>query len=359
MPDGMWILMGIRMPTTQDTQPSTRKQGAMLLEIHDIRKTYRRRLRRGEGVRANDGITLRADAGQVYGLLGHNGAGKTTLVNQVVGSLKPDAGTIHVDGVDLVGDPSHARQVCSLQPQAQLPITGLKPRQAIDLIGRIRGGQSAAVEARRDMLVEALDIGEWLETDGEKLSGGVKRLVSFAMAAIVPGRVIMLDEPTNDVDPVRRRLLWDAVRALADEGNTVLLVTHNVVEAERAVDRLAVLDAGRVVAEGTPAQLKADLEHELRLDLTLEPRAVVAPRPFVQRYDLKGVRARAIIESSDAALAVEWAQSLRGDGVIGEFSLTPATLEDVYVDLVSPLSTDARAEAPLASTQEVSHARAA
>jgi ABC-2 type transport system ATP-binding protein len=209
------------------------------------------------------------------------------------------------------------------------------------------------------MLVEALDIGEWLETDGEKLSGGVKRLVSFAMAAVVPGRVIMLDEPTNDVDPVRRRLLWDAVRALADEGNTVLLVTHNVVEAERAVDRLAVLDAGRVVAEGTPARLKADLEHELRLDLTLEPGAVATPPPFVQRYDLKGIRARAIIEASDAAPAVEWAQSLRGDGVIGEFSLTPATLEDVYVDLVSPMSTDARADALPASTKEVSHARAA
>ena len=331
----------------------------MLLEIHEIRKTYRSRFRRGEGVRANDGVTLQADAGQVYGLLGHNGAGKTTLVNQVVGLLKPDAGTIHVDGVDLIAQPSHARQVCSLQPQAQLPIPGLKPRQAIDLIGRIRGGEPRAVEARRDQLVAALDIGEWLETDGDKLSGGVKRLVSFAMAAVVPGRVIMLDEPTNDVDPVRRRLLWDAVRALADEGNTVLLVTHNVVEAERAVDRLAVLDAGRVVAEGTPAQLKAGLEHELRLDLTFEPGQVAVPPSFAQRYDPKGMHARAIIDSSDAALAVEWAESLRATEVLGEFSLTPATLEDVYVDLVTPASTDASADAPVASPEEVPHARAA
>lgn len=331
----------------------------MLLEIQGLTKTYRRAFRRTAGVRANDGITLRADAGQVYGLLGHNGAGKTTLVNQVVGLLKPDDGTIHVDGVDLVADPSHARRVCSLQPQAQLPITGLKPRQAIDLIGRIRGGEPSVVEARRDQLVESLDIGEWLETDGEKLSGGVKRLVSFAMAAVVPGRVIMLDEPTNDVDPVRRRLLWDAVRALADEGNTVLLVTHNVVEAERAVDRLAVLDAGRVVAEGTPAQLKTGLEHELRLDLTLEPGRSTSPPPFVLRYDPKGQHARAIVESVDAAPAVEWAQSLRASGVIAEFSLTPATLEDAYVDLVSLTTDDAPADAPIASTEEVSHARAA
>ena len=244
-----------------------------------------------------------------------------------MGLLKPDAGTIRVDGVDLVADPGFARQVCSLQPQAQLPITGLTPRQAIDLIGRIRGGEAAEVQARRARLVEALDIGEWLETDGEKLSGGVKRLVSFAMAAVVPGRVIVLDELTNDVDPVRRRLLWDAVRSLADEGNTVLLVTHNVTEAERAVDRLAVLNAGRVVAEGTPAQMKAGLEHELRLDLTLEPgRSAPSPAPFVTRYQPNGTRARAIVESSQAAAAIEWAQQLRQRQLVGEFSLTPASL---------------------------------
>jgi ABC-2 type transport system ATP-binding protein len=311
-------------------------------------------------VLANDGITMQADGGQVYGLLGHNGAGKTTLVNQVVGLLMPDSGSIEVDGVDLVAHPGHAREVCSLQPQAQLPINGLKPRQAIDLIGRIRGGEAAAVRARRDQLVEALDIGEWLETDGEKLSGGVKRLVSFAMAAVVPGRVVVLDEPTNDVDPVRRRLLWDAVRALADEGSTVLLVTHNVAEAERAVDRLAVLEAGRVVAEGTPAQLKAGLEHELRLDLTLEPgRVAPPPAPFVARYQPNGTRARAIVDASQAAAAIDWAQGLRTRQIVGEFSLTPASLEDAYVELVSTKPGNASVDVLPVSSEEVSHAHAA
>ena len=329
----------------------------MLLEINGITKTYRSRFRRGRGVRANDGITIAADAGQVYGLLGHNGAGKTTLVNQVVGLLRPDSGTIHIDGVDAVADPSYARAACSLQPQAQLPITGLKPRQAIDLIGRIRGADAAQVRRRRDELVAALDIGEWLETDGEQLSGGVKRLVSFAMAAVVPGRVVILDEPTNDVDPLRRRLLWEAVRRLADEGNAVMLVTHNVVEAEKAVDRLAVLDAGRVVAEGTPAHLKAGLEHELRLDLSLEPGFEAPPaEPFVLRYQPNGTRARAIVEAGRAATAIEWAQSLRARGVVGEFSLTPVTLEDVYVELVSK---QAAPRLESADTQEAIHVHAA
>jgi ABC-2 type transport system ATP-binding protein len=331
----------------------------MLLEAHQITKTYRRRFRRGEAVRANDGINLRADGGQVYGLLGHNGAGKTTLVNQVVGLLRPDEGTIHIDGRDAVADPGYARQACSLQPQAQLPINGLTPRQAIDLMGQLRGGRTADVQARRARLIDALDIGEWLDTDGERLSGGVKRLVSFAMAAVAPGRIVVLDEPTNDVDPVRRRLLWSAVRALADEGSTVLLVTHNVVEAERAVDRLAVLDAGRVVAEGTPAQLKADLEHELRLELSLEP-GISAPAmpPFATRYLPNGSRALAIVPAEHAVDALGWAQRLRASGDIGEFALTPASLEDVYVDLVSD-RTGVAQPMLLAPSREVSHARAA
>ena len=324
-----------------------------MLEIEDLSKTYKRRFRRG-GVLANDGITIRAEAGQVYGLLGHNGAGKTTLVNQVVGLLLPDGGSIRIDDRDAVADPAYARQETSLQPQAQLPINGLKPRQAIDLIGQLRGGEKAAVQRRRAELVEALDIGEWLDAEGEKLSGGVKRLVSFAMAAVVPGKVVILDEPTNDVDPVRRRLLWSAVRRLAAEGSAVLLVTHNVVEAEKAVDRLAVLDAGRVVAEGTPAVLKAGHEHELRLELSLEPgQSTPAPAPFVHRYQPNGSRALAIVPADQAAAALEWAQQLRAGEVIGEFSITPASLEDVYVDLVSnPIPA-------VQPTQEVSHARAA
>ena len=205
-----------------------------------------------------------------------------------------------------------------------------------------------------------LDIGEWLDTDGERLSGGVKRLVSFAMAAVAPGRVVVLDEPTNDVDPVRRRLLWSAVRALADEGCAVLLVTHNVVEAERAVDRLAVLDAGRVVAEGSPAQLKADLEHELRLELTLEPGHAVLPAApaFVSRYLPTGGRATAIVPVERASDALGWVQRLRADGVIGEFALTPASLEDVYVELVSD-GTSATRPARVAADREVARARAA
>jgi ABC-2 type transport system ATP-binding protein len=331
----------------------------MLLECDGITKTYRSRVRRGSGVRANDLITLQVDGGQVYGLLGHNGAGKTTLVHQIVGLLRPDSGDIHIAGHDAVADPGFARRSCSLQPQAHLPINGLSPRQAIDLMGQLRGGRAEQVRARRAQLIDALDIGEWLDTDGERLSGGVKRLVAFAMAAVVPGRVVVLDEPTNDVDPVRRRLLWSAVRSLADEGSAVLLVTHNVVEAERTVDRLAILDAGRVVADGTPAQLKAGLEHELRLDVSLEP-GTPAPAvpPFASRYVPNGSRALLILPADRAADGLAWAQRLHANGDIGEFALTPASLEDAYVGLVSRCPTSSEIDTT-AVDWGMAHGRAA
>lgn len=301
-----------------------------LLEITDLVKVYR------GGTRANDGISLSVPCGTVYGMLGHNGAGKTTLINQVVGLLRPTSGTIRLDGRDAVADPGYARRICSVQAQAQVPINGLTPRQAIELVGRLRGGRLRDVRQRASRLIEALDIGQWERTDGQKLSGGVKRLTSFAMAAVVPGGLVMLDEPTNDVDPVRRRLLWGQVRALADEGAAVLLVTHNVVEAERSVDRLVVLDHGRAVAEGTPASLKEDLASDLRLELVLEPGAAPPTMaPFVSRTIANGARILATVATHSAGEAAAWAESLQRVGVVEEFALSPATLEDVYVRLVN------------------------
>jgi len=304
----------------------------MLLEIEELTKVYR------TGTRANDGVNLQVAEGEVFGLLGHNGAGKTTLVNQVVGLLRPTFGSIRIDGRDMVANPGLARQLCSFQAQAQVPIDGLTPRQAIDLLGQLRGASRSDVRAGRDRLVEALDLGEWLDTDAARLSGGVKRLVAFAMAAVAPGRLVMLDEPTNDVDPVRRRMLWRQVRHLADHGAAVLLVTHNVIEAERSVDRLAILDEGRVIAEGSPAELKARLGAALRLELVLDSEATALPvSPFGMSAVQVGNRLMVGVPIEGAGEAVSWAESLQSSHAVDEFTLGPATLEDVYVALVEGL----------------------
>ena len=300
-----------------------------LLEIEHLVKEY------GGHVRANDDISISVEAGEVYGLLGPNGAGKTTLVNQLIGLLGPTPGTILVDGHDVVRDPGFARRLSSFLPQQDIPIDGLTPRQAIELIGRMRGGQKKDVRRRGAELIAALEIGDWADIQGQRLSGGVRQLVAFVMAAVTPGRIVILDEPTNDVDPLRRRLLWRQVTALAERGSAVLLVTHNVLEAERAVNRLAVLDHGRVIGQGTPATIKGDSANLLRIEVTFEPSAEQPePPPFLTRAVHGGRRTLGLVESAEVGVAVRWAQGLQAQGIVEEFSIGPTSLEEAYVQMV-------------------------
>lgn len=306
----------------------------MLLQIEHLTKDY------NKGVRANNDISLEVDAGQVFGLLGHNGAGKSTLLNQVIGLAKPTAGSIRIDGMDAVADPAMARRVCSLQPQTQAPLDGLTPRQAIELMARIRGADRHRARKRAVELLLTLDLEEWADTVADKLSGGVRRLTAFCMAVAEPGKLVMLDEPTNDVDPVRRRLLWRQIRAVADAGHSVLLVTHNVIEAERAVEHLVILDAGRVVASGTPSELRGDQSDRLRLEITAPDRdsvtqlveQVVGNQPAgVEPPVVDGRRAIISIAADTATAALAWAQHEQATGRIDEFQVTPVSLEDVYI----------------------------
>ncbi|MFI5931389.1 ABC transporter ATP-binding protein [Actinoplanes sp. NPDC051494] len=287
-----------------------------MLHIESLTKEYRR------GVRANDGISLDVAEGQVVGLLGHNGAGKTTLLSQVVGLVRPTSGRVELLGRDPVAEAAWARTVCSFQPQAQAPLTGVTARQAIEIVGRLRGGSLREVRRRTSALLAALDIEEWADSPAEKLSGGIRRLTAFGMATVMPGKLVMLDEPTNDVDPVRRRLLWAQVRALATAGHAVVLVTHNIAEAERTIDHVVVLDHGRVVAAGTPAALAAGREMQLSLSFD-------GPLPrWASSGRRDGDRLTLTLAAADSVEAVAWAGRHTD-----RFSLNPAGLEDVYVGL--------------------------
>ena len=297
-----------------------------LLEVEHIRKAYR------GGSLANDDISLSVEAGEVFGLLGPNGAGKTTLVSQIIGLLAPTSGTIRVAGVDTVANPGFARQACSFQPQTQVPIEGMTPFQAIELAGRLRGGRVDQVRARTHELIDGFELGAWSQKNSQALSGGVRRLVAFCMAAVVPGQVTILDEPTNDVDPLRRRLLWQQVRLLADQGSAVLLVTHNVLEAERSVDRLAIIDHGKVIGSGTPGSMKNGDGDFMRLELLLEPGMALPPLPAFLSHPVNGGR-RLIgrVSAADVNQAALWANQMKASQLVEEYSLGPATLEDAYI----------------------------
>jgi ABC-2 type transport system ATP-binding protein len=310
------------------------------LRVTDLRKVYRRT------VVANDGITLYVEPGEVYGLLGPNGAGKSTLVKQVIGLLKPTSGSIRLGAHDLVASPGIARQLCSYLPQAQMPIDALRAGEAIELTGRIRGGDAATIRRRAGELLDALDLLEWRNVLGSRLSGGVRRLVGFAMVTAWPGAVVILDEPTNDVDPLRRRLLWDEVRRVADRGAAVVLVTHNVLEAEKAVDRLAIIDQGRLLAEGTPSSLKSGSRDQLRLQVMLHPGAAEPDTPpFVARSARTGHNLVAVVGEADAGPAIAWARTLTDAGVAEEYALGAVTLEDAYIQLTGHASLDGQVHA--------------
>jgi ABC-2 type transport system ATP-binding protein len=269
------------------------------LLLNGITKTYK------GNVVANDAVNMEIRRGEVFGLLGPNGAGKTTLVSQIIGLSRPDSGSIRYGGIDLVREPAMARRLCSYLPQTQIPVDSVPLGTAVELIGRMRGGRADEVRSRTRELFENLEIEEWRTKPGSRVSGGVLRLVEFALATVWPGAVVILDEPTNDVDPLRRRLLWRQVRNVADMGHAVLLVTHNVMEAERAVDRLAILDCGRILAQGTPVSLSREKGGgSLRLEVTLEPEAL------------------------------EWARSRKAAGSVETFVLGPSSLEDTYLQIM-------------------------
>jgi len=291
-----------------------------VLEVRDLQKRYR------GGTLANAGISLALRAGEVYGLLGPNGAGKTTLVRQVLGLLRPTSGSIVVDGVDVVADPGFARRTIGFLPQGQFDLQSLHVDELIFSVARLRGLDRSHARQRTEVLLEQLDLVAFRTTSMHAASGGIRRLAGFAAAIAGEARLLVLDEPTNDVDPIRRQLLWNAIAELGERGTTVLLVTHNLAEAERVINRLAIIDGGRIVREGTPASLRSVVTEQLHLDLTLAgevtPHAALLAGPAGQ--------GRYLFDQRDLGAVSAWLTRVREDGLLLDFRIGPPTLDDIY-----------------------------
>lgn len=302
-----------------------------MLVINDLTKMY-------SGTTANNSISFTVEKGEIFGLLGPNGSGKTTLVSQIIGFLKPTKGHIEVAGTDVISRPDLARKLCSLQPQENISLNGLTPRQAIELTGRIRNGNTREIKEKTNELLKDLQLEEWADQQTEKLSGGIKRLVTFCMAIVVPSKLVILDEPTNDVDPIRRKLLWEQVRKVANSGATVLLITHNVLEAERSVDRLALIDNGNLVGVGTPASLKGAFNQKLRLELTLyrKDEDLIYPE-YVSMISHNKQKVILSISKEHSKELMDWVISLQEANKIEEFALSVATLEDAYSSIIGSI----------------------
>jgi len=306
----------------------------MVLDVQNITKIYKGPSK--SKIVANDHLTFDIDKGEIFGLLGHNGAGKTTLVHQIMGTLMPTSGNITLHGKSVQKFPKRARSLCSLQPQSEFQLGFLTPAQAVSTMGKMRGGSKKEVKQRMDMLFEKLKIGKWAHTHGVRLSGGIRRLTVFCMAVIQPGNLVILDEPTNDVDPTRRRYLWDVIRELTSDGTSVILVTHNVIEAEKAVDRLAILHKGQFAAKGTVPEVKRKVSDQKRLEINLSS---IFDRHEDHDWSIathrNGANVIYSLDESSVLTAIEWAETQLKQGKILDYTLSPKTLEDVYVELTA------------------------
>jgi len=211
------------------------------------------------GTRAVCGIDLAISAASVYGLLGPNGAGKTTTIRVLATLIRPDGGSARVLGHDVVRESSKVREKVSLTGQFASIDEDLTGHENLVLIGRLLGFSWRQARARAEELLAAFDLEEAADRQVRKYSGGMRRKLDIAASLVVTPELLFLDEPTTGLDPRSRNQVWDIVRAIAAEGTTVLLTTQYLEEADRLADRLAVIDHGRVIAEGTSRELKASV----------------------------------------------------------------------------------------------------
>ena len=205
--------------------------------------------------RALDDVDLTVAPGQTLGVLGHNGAGKTTLVRVLTTQVRPDAGRILLDGIDVVAHPARVRPRIGVTGQYAGLDDFLTTVENLELVGRLAGLRGAARGRARD-LVDRFGLYEVAARRVGELSGGTRRRVDLAASLVGTPRVLFLDEPTTGLDPTARQAMWDVVRDLTAAGTTVVLTTQYLEEADRLADHVAVLDHGRIVAHGTPAELK-------------------------------------------------------------------------------------------------------
>ncbi|MDQ3963869.1 MAG: ABC transporter ATP-binding protein [Actinomycetota bacterium] len=301
-------------------------------EIRNVTKVFE-----SPRIVANESISATIQGGEAFGLLGPNGAGKTTLVRQLVGLLVPTSGEIRLFGepVRANRDRRQGRTVAYL-PQGSLTFGEFHVAEAIRWTGLLRGCSAMVATSETEDLIDALELGGVGDRQIRKLSGGQRRLVQIAMTLVGRLPVLILDEPTTDVDPGLRARIWELLSRRTREGSAVILVTHDVQEAEHVLDRVAILDRGSVVAAGSPAELKQDLAHRTRVEVVIAEDARVDVKRLAAVLPEARVRDRLVsawVPAEDAVAMLEKVVSAAGLESLEDIRLVTPSLEDVYLEV--------------------------
>jgi ABC-2 type transport system ATP-binding protein len=290
-------------------------------------------------------VDLDVPQGTVLGLLGHNGAGKTTAVRILTTLLAPTEGRAAVAGHDVVADAAIVRTKIGLAGQ-QATVDGLLSARAnLEMVGRLYHLPRAAARARADELLERFDLADAADRLVRTFSGGMRRRLDLAASLVATPPVLFLDEPTTGLDPRSRIELWSLLRELVRDGATMLLTTQYLEEADRLADDIVVLDGGRVVAQGSPAHLKARVGGE-RLEITVGGASELAPAaaalgPFASDQPAVDAEASRVVVPVNAGVPLaEVVRALDAAGVATtDLHRREATLDDVFLALTEPTAT--------------------
>jgi ABC-2 type transport system ATP-binding protein len=291
-----------------------------------------------QGIRALDGLDISVPRGMIYGLLGPNGAGKSTTVKVLTSLARPDSGTARVNGIDVLARPGQVRQVIGVVAQRSGADPTATGRENLMLQGRLYGLRGGAVGGRADELLGHFGLTEAGGRLVRTYSGGMQRRLDVALGLMHRPEVLFLDEPTTGLDPESRAAMWQEITRLAgSEGLTVLLTTHYLEEADRLASQLAIVDRGRVVASGTPDELKGELRGDVvqvalpaDTDASLV-KSVLAGLPEVRDVVIAGRDVSARSDDGAAAVPVVLALLQRAGINAASVAVARPSLDDVYL----------------------------
>jgi ABC-2 type transport system ATP-binding protein len=308
-----------------------------MIETKGLRKSFRSRdARSKKTVEAVRGVDLQVAEGEIYGFLGPNGAGKTTTLRMLATLIEPDSGDATIAGADLRRQPGEVRRRIGYVAQGGSTWDESTAREELVLQARLYGISKAEAGRRAAAALDAFQLSEYADRKCKTYSGGQRRRVDIALGIIHAPKVVFLDEPTSGLDPQSRAHMWDEVRRLREEGMTIFLTTHYLDEADALCDRIAIMDHGLVVAEGTPEALKREISGDvltLGLATASVPQAVklLDGEPYVNRVESAESDVRLYVDEGATAIPLIL-RALDGAGVtLTSIELHRPSLDDVFL----------------------------
>jgi daunorubicin resistance ABC transporter ATP-binding subunit len=306
------------------------------IRVEGLRKVF---TSAGKEIRAVDGIDLEVSKGEFFGLLGPNGAGKSTTIGMLTTRVVPTEGKAFVAGIDVVADPATAKRFIGVVPQTNTLDRQLSVAENLEFHGRYFGMSRRDASARALQLLEQFKLADRADAGVYELSGGMAQRLMVARALVHRPEILFLDEPTSGIDPQTRLALWEILRELHDAGQTILLTTHYMEEADALCQRLAIIDHGKVLALGTPAELKEGLGADTVITLSFEesPGALLGrieklkAVDHVEEADENTVRVYAA--DADGLLADMVTLATKSKVRVTDASSQPPTLEAVFLAL--------------------------